>query len=68
MIRYNEDANTYEGLAYDPDGTDNLEWISLSHMADSKSGNDTFISVYGHASNSTSVTRFRLTRRSSYLR
>ena len=56
MIRYNEDVNTYEGLAYDPDGTDNLEWISLSHMADSKSGNDTFISVYGHASNSTSVT------------
>ena len=57
MIRYNEDVNTYEGLAYDPDGTDNLEWISLSHMSDSKSGNDTFISVYGHGeSNSTSVT------------
>ena len=24
MIRYNEDVNTYEGLAYDPDGTDTL--------------------------------------------
>jgi len=56
MIRYNEDVNTFEGLAYDPDGTDNLEWISLSHMADSKSGNNTFVSVYGHSSNSTSVT------------
>ena len=56
-------------LAYDPDGTDNLEWISLSHMADSKSGNDTFISVYGHAIQlNIRNARFRLTRRSSYLR
>ena len=58
MIRYNEDVNTYEGLAYDPDGTDNLEWISLSHMADSKSGNDTFISVYGHYGNGVRPSRY----------
>jgi len=55
MIRYNTEINTYEGLAHDPDGTDQLRWISLSHYADSKSGNNTFMSVYGHASNSTSV-------------
>ena len=50
-IRFNTSINSYEGVL--ADGT---TWAGLGGVVDSANDGDTFIQVYGHASDATSIT------------
>ena len=50
FIRFNMSINSYEGVL--ADGT---TWAGLGGVVDSANGGDTFIQVYGHASDATSI-------------
>ena len=50
FIRFNTSINSYEGVL--ADGT---TWAGLGGVVDSANGGDTFIQVYGHASDATSI-------------
>ena len=50
-IRFNTDLNSYEGVL-----ADGVTWAGLGGVVDAADGSDTFISVYGHATNPTAIT------------